>query len=107
MKRHLTTKKLILALIAILLLQVAFFTFFKMDSLSETERLMTGIYRRQLETILFSINQYAWDTINGWAGEVLAKRKGASREGWSEGSVEQTCDLTNRNRISGSAGRTS
>ncbi len=34
---------------------------------------------------------------------MLAKRKGASREGWSEGSVEQTCDPTNRNRIQGSA----
>ena len=38
---------------------------------------------------------------------MLAKRKGASREGWSEGSVEQTCDLTNRNRIQGSTGGTS
>ena len=38
---------------------------------------------------------------------MLAKRKGASREGWSEGSVEQSCDLTNRNRISGGAEWTS
>ncbi len=38
---------------------------------------------------------------------MLAKRKGASREGWSEGSVEQSCDPTNRNRISGDAGWTS
>ncbi len=29
---------------------------------------MTGIYRQQLETTLFSINQYAWDTVNDWAG---------------------------------------
>ena len=38
---------------------------------------------------------------------MLVKRKGASREGWSEGSVKQNCDLTNRNRIRGNAGRTS
>jgi len=38
---------------------------------------------------------------------VLAKRKGASREGWFEGSVEQSCDLTNRNRIRGGVGWTS
>lgn len=38
---------------------------------------------------------------------MLAKRKGASREGWSEGSVEQSCDLTYRNRISGGVGWTS
>jgi len=38
---------------------------------------------------------------------VLVKRKGASREGWSEGSVKQNCDLTNRNRIRGDVGRTS
>ena len=38
---------------------------------------------------------------------MLAKRKGASREGWSEGSVEQSCDSTNRNRIAGGVGWTS
>jgi hypothetical protein len=38
---------------------------------------------------------------------VLAKRKGAFREGWSEGSVEQNYDLTNRNRIAGGVGWTS
>ena len=32
---------------------------------------------------------------------MLAKRKGASREGWSEGSVEQSRESTNRNRIRG------
>ena len=35
---------------------------------------------------------------------MLAKRKGASREGWSEGSVEQNRDPTNRNRIRGRPG---
>ena len=38
---------------------------------------------------------------------MLATRKGASREGWSEGSVVQSRDLTNRNRIGGRAGWTS
>ena len=38
---------------------------------------------------------------------MLAKRKGASREGWSEGSVAQICDPTNRNRIRGCIRRTS
>ena len=38
---------------------------------------------------------------------MLAKRKGALREGWSEGSVEQNCDPTNRNRIRGGAEWTS
>lgn len=32
---------------------------------------------------------------------MLATRKGASREGWSEGSVVQNRDSTNRNRIRG------
>ena len=35
---------------------------------------------------------------------MLATRKGASREGWSEGSVVQNRDLTNRNRIGGGQG---
>ena len=40
-------------------------------------------------------------------GEGLAKRKGNRREAGSEGSAEQSCDLTNRNRIRGIPGRTS
>lgn len=38
---------------------------------------------------------------------MLATRKGASREGWSEGSVVQNRDPTNRNRIRGRLERTS
>jgi len=38
---------------------------------------------------------------------VLATRKGASREGWSEGSVVQSRGPTNRNRIRGRLGWTS
>jgi len=38
---------------------------------------------------------------------VLEKRKGGRREAASEGSVNQNRDLTNRNRIRGSLGRTS
>src|SRR6266446_5071691 len=36
-----------------------------------------------------------------------SKAQGQNREGLSEGSVEQSRDPTNRNRIRGSAGRTS
>ena len=37
---------------------------------------------------------------------MLVKRKGRRREAGSEGSVEQNRDLTNRNRVLGSSGRT-
>ena len=40
-------------------------------------------------------------------GEGLVKRKGCRREAGSEGSVEQSRDPTNRNRIRGLPGRTS
>jgi two-component system phosphate regulon sensor histidine kinase PhoR len=32
--------------------------------------MITGVYEQQLETILFSINQYAWDFVNTWITKI-------------------------------------
>lgn len=68
MRRHLTTQNLMLVLLIIVILQITLFTFFKINAISDTEALVSEVYRRQLQTILSSVNQHALDTINGWAG---------------------------------------
>lgn len=70
MKKRLSTKKLIFLLIIIILLPAIFLTANEFNSLSSSEKMLTQIYNRQLESILFSVNQFAWDTVNKWADEI-------------------------------------
>lgn len=55
-----------------LIIPVATYTAFQLAQSSENERLLRSIYRRQLDSILFSVNQYCWDTFNTWATELAA-----------------------------------
>ena len=50
-----------LLLVGLVLLPVLLYAAFEVYSLSEDEAIMTAIYDRQLETILYVINQHAWE----------------------------------------------
>ncbi|MGD0338933.1 MAG: HAMP domain-containing sensor histidine kinase [Bacteroidota bacterium] len=52
------------------LLPALFYTGFELSSLSSTEQLIQSIYSKQLDVILFSINQYALDVAQNWTGEI-------------------------------------
>ncbi|HVN48505.1 MAG TPA: HAMP domain-containing sensor histidine kinase [Bacteroidota bacterium] len=45
---------------------------YELSSLSSTEKLIQSIYNKQLDVILFSINQYALDVAQSWSGEINA-----------------------------------
>ena len=49
---------------------MAIFTVFQITALNENERVITEIYDKQLEAILFSVNQYSQDLIDAWAGDI-------------------------------------
>lgn len=76
----LRTISVILALVV--LLPALFYSMVEVNALSTSEELVADIYRRQLDVVLFSINQYAWDVVNGWAGSLgaLVNGTGPSRE---------------------------
>lgn len=57
-------------LLLIVLLPALFYSAYEITTLSEQEDLIGDIYRRQLDAILFSINQYAWDVVNTWMGDL-------------------------------------
>ncbi len=63
-------KKITLILLLIILLPALFFTGYELNSLSANEKLLSEIYRRQLDAILFSVNQYAWDRVNNWVSKL-------------------------------------
>ena len=64
-----------LTLLALVLLPVAVYVAVETRSLSENEALMEGIYERQLEQLLFTVNQHAWDVADGWASELSRSLK--------------------------------
>ncbi len=70
MKKKLSAKKLVLVLIVLILLPAIFLTANEFNSLNSSEKMLTQIYNRQLEAILFSVNQFAWDAVNNWASKI-------------------------------------
>ncbi len=64
------TKRIALILIAIFLLPALFFSVYEISSLNKDERVIEDIYKKQLETILFSVNQYSDDALSRWISKI-------------------------------------
>ncbi|MFN7371133.1 MAG: sensor histidine kinase [Cyclobacteriaceae bacterium] len=60
------TRRIALILTAVFLIPVLFFSAYEISSLSRDEKMIESIYQKQLEAILFSINQYSDDLIGNW-----------------------------------------
>lgn len=60
-------KKIIVILFAIVLLPALFYSVYELSTLSETEELISQMYQRQLDAVLFSVNQYVLDIASSWA----------------------------------------
>ncbi len=65
-------KKIILFLILIIALPILFFLFKESSNLSETENMIESIYQKQLDAVLFSINQYSEDIARIWMNRIEA-----------------------------------
>lgn len=63
-------KKIILILLIVLFLPVIFFSIREMTSLSRDEAIIEEIYSSQLQSILFSINQYSDDIVRSWNSQL-------------------------------------
>jgi two-component system phosphate regulon sensor histidine kinase PhoR len=59
-----------MGLLLFVLLPALFYSAYELTTLSESEALVTDVYRRQLDGVLFSLNQYSWDVANGWASAI-------------------------------------
>ena len=65
-----TIKKIGLIITAIVLLPLIIYTVYEFNGLSEREEIIENIYSEQLNTIIFSVNQYAEDVLQSWAGKI-------------------------------------
>ncbi|MCB9211605.1 MAG: hypothetical protein H6609_19760 [Ignavibacteriales bacterium] len=63
-------KKIGTILIVIVLLPLVIFTFYELSKLSDNEKVIEDIYSEQLNTIIFSVNQYTDDIVQGWTRKI-------------------------------------
>ena len=69
--KHLGTRwKLVSVLVLLVMLPAIVFSVYEFSTLSRSETLIGDVYRQQLDVVLFSLNQYAWDVANSWANTI-------------------------------------
>lgn len=61
------TKKILLALSLIVLLPALFYSAYEISALDETEAMIAATYNRQMDAVLFSVNQHILDVASTWA----------------------------------------
>jgi two-component system, OmpR family, phosphate regulon sensor histidine kinase PhoR len=70
MTRIRPARHLLLILALIVLLPALFYSAYEISTLSMNERVIAGLYARQLDFILFSMNQHVWDMANIHASSI-------------------------------------
>jgi two-component system phosphate regulon sensor histidine kinase PhoR len=67
-----STRRIGLLLALVFLLPALFFSVYEISSLNKDEKMIQDIYEKQLEAILFSVNQYCDDVVNSWILKIEA-----------------------------------
>ena len=69
-KKRTSLTKVIIILVFIMFLPALFYSAYQFSTLGAYEDMIKQVYTQQLETILFSINQYAWDYVGSWTNKI-------------------------------------
>ena len=83
MKRRTSVRHIGIILLLLILLPAIFYSAYEIGSLTSSEEMLDEVYSRQLDAILFSINQFAWDVVNSWTGtitKILVKNEKTRQE---------------------------
>ena len=67
-----STRRIGLLLTFVFLLPALFFSVYELSSLNRDEKMIQNIYAKQLEAILFSVNQYSDDIVGNWVMKIEA-----------------------------------
>ena len=63
-------QKSIIPILIILILPTVIFSVYEIGTLRKNEKVIESIYTNQLDAILYSVNQYSEDVLNGWASSI-------------------------------------
>ncbi len=73
-----STNRIGLLLGIVFLLPALFFSVYEMSALNKDEKMIQQIYEKQLDAILFSINQYSDDVLSNWITKVEAAKESST-----------------------------
>jgi two-component system phosphate regulon sensor histidine kinase PhoR len=62
-----TLRGVAVIILLLVLFPLLIFTVYEINGLSAGESFVAGVYRGQLDVVLFSLNQFAWNVVNTWA----------------------------------------
>lgn len=65
--------RMVVPVCLLILVPIFTYTALELASLNEREHLIQNLYQAQLSAILFSVNQYCWDVVNGWGNFLRAE----------------------------------
>ncbi len=93
-------KKIFLFLILIIALPILFVLFREVDNLNETEKMIEVIYQKQLDAVLFSVNQYSEDVARNWMNRIEAfdrtnRLSSSDAEGQFAGMINENPSIKN------------
>ncbi len=69
-------KKIALLFLAIIVVPLLVFSIYEIGGLKQNENVIQGIYRNQLDAILYSVNQYSEDVMSSWARKIESRMQG-------------------------------
>jgi two-component system phosphate regulon sensor histidine kinase PhoR len=73
-------RKIIIILVFIVLMPALFFAVYEINSLTSNEQMIEQIYNNQVESILYSVNQFSEDIINSWRSRLKAASENKDRK---------------------------
>lgn len=79
-----STNRIGLLLGIVFLLPALFFSVYEMSALNKDEKMIQQIYEKQLDAILFSINQYSDDVLSSWITKVEAAKEATTDEAFQK-----------------------
>lgn len=64
----------VLLILFLIVVPFLVYAYFQLQSLNEDEKMAYAIYEKQMETVLFSLNQYADDQMNRWVSKLTGNQ---------------------------------
>ena len=88
-----STQRIGLLLALVFLLPALFFSVYELSSLDKDEKMIQDIYGKQLEAILFSVNQYSDDIVGNWISRIETSFDQSLKEDSIPGKIKDLISL--------------
>ena len=83
-------KRIALILIAIVIIPISLFTISEIATINRDEELIREIYKNQLESIIYSVNQYSQDYVTNWGTKInsIIYKSNVEHENFRDGLID-------------------